>query len=1107
MAQWMGHGWEPQRTYRTPRGDREGNSAPQAMRDSSQAAVARHRRVPDPGPDLLSGQRNRGDSYGGGARWDSTPGRSWDGEAPLSQRASEPPRAVAPHRRPAKEVTGKVTGEPNGGPVNHRALNSDRTMAPYRRDPTIAVKISDSAHPAYRREARSTIQSRPAGATSKDLAEHAVQAEYVATELDVGRASAKNKSHTKFQHAHGLSHGSVSVEDPDHRGGWTAAVKQHRAFDGAYGATTGESNLQYDPNGLEKRRVVKGREAHEQSVGRVVFNESDQKHRSRIAAAEHRAMGGGGAYKEESAFAGAAGLDSSDARQVRNRERWQTAHTSKVKGVGEPPSEVFRPSGGVVHGGRPAAADGNRSGSLGSARGAEARRSAYYERHYESTAGGTPAGVKTQHQTGNDSASASKIQQGVSSEVGSAMGNGVKAVNDESFAGAFGMTSRQVNSSDPQLKSSLSAEGAIVGSAGTEYGGERQGRFGTDVPEVVFGAPAPTMPKAAEVPQLVAGRHAGADTHTVNRRELNSRYHDRGRYGHFGAAATPDMDATTDSVGEVLFSALKPKDFEKGAGPLAGSRGTNKRLDGAAGMASSAMAEGEPLMRYRAPPDQTERQRATSEANAGRSAEFNFAPQVEGVVFNGINVSTLGRAGPRGELYNHRATSPRRAPRTAAEHAEAATARASSPRGQSPSRGGGTAGRSPSPRGAGGGRASPRCAWGAPQSQPLNSRMTNAAGTTTHELAQKDFAFGGPGGPDHVRRAMRSGLPNQAVPGPTSAAAVLAQEQLAKARQGKRSVPPNQDEKIRSQAAYVEAAGASSQEVEQQLYATPFERSKVRGGQAAALAALRGQGAIVGSRRPSSANASAYQAPPPSAPPANGGPQLFERDSSRRSAAGMSTGRIAASEPAFLLEGDAGLKLFPSHPSRCAEVVFNKRPSRKFAEGNLEDAPEYKGRYGIPSHKYGARDPLLIGDCPPGNESKAASTWKSQLDEVLYGTDMDGSGDLASMDKAITSAPQYQGAAGVSSLAHAHDAPEVRVDVNTRIDMTYAVDAGVPAKGHKPGSPIQMPMKEKHLGWQPPELFAKAGVAGWMCSESKNGAQVGKDEAWRPWHGTGAFIG
>ena len=221
----------------------------------------------------------------------------------------------------------------------------------------------------------------------------------------------------------------------------------------------------------------------------------------------------------------------------------------------------------------------------------------------------------------------------------------------------------------------------------------------------------------------------------------------------------------------------------------------------------------------------------------------------------------------------------------------------------------------------------------------------------------------------------------------------------------------------------------------------------------------------------------------------------------------MSTGRIAATEPAFLLEGDAGLKLFPSHPSRCGEVVFNKRPSRKFAEANLEDAPEYKGRYGIPSHKFGARDPLLIGDCPPGNESKAASTWKSQLDEVLYGTDMDGSGDLKSMDKAITSAPQYQGAAGVSSLAHAHDAPEHRVDVNTRIDTTYAVDAGVPAKGHKPGSPIQMPMKEKHLGWQPPELFSKVGVAGWMMAEAKNGAPTGKDEAWRMYHGTGAFFG
>lgn len=51
----------------------------------------------------------------------------------------------------------------------------------------------------------------------------------------------------------------------------------------------------------------------------------------------------------------------------------------------------------------------------------------------------------------------------------------------------------------------------------------------------------------------------------------------------------------------------------------------------------------------------------------------------------------------------------------------------------------------------------------------------------------------------------------------------------------------------------------------------------------------------------------------------------------------------------------------------------------KYGNIELSDAPEYRGRLGIPSHKYGARDPLVVGDCPPGNESASATTWKSQV--------------------------------------------------------------------------------------------------------------------------------
>ena len=74
---------------------------------------------------------------------------------------------------------------------------------------------------------------------------------------------------------------------------------------------------------------------------------------------------------------------------------------------------------------------------------------------------------------------------------------------------------------------------------------------------------------------------------------------------------------------------------------------------------------------------------------------------------------------------------------------------------------------------------------------------------------------------------------------------------------------------------------------------------------------------------------------------------------------------------------------------------------------------------------------------------------------MLYGADLDGSGDLRAMDKEIKEAPQYQGAAGVSSLAHAYDEPEVRVDVNTRIDSTYAQ----PFRGKAPRPRIELPQR------------------------------------------------
>jgi len=381
------------------------------------------------------------------------------------------------------------------------------------------------------------------------------------------------------------------------------------------------------------------------------------------------------------------------------------------------------------------------------------------------------------------------------------------------------------------------------------------------------------------------------------------------------------------------------------------------------------------------------------------------------------------------------------------------------------------------------------------------------------ELSQKEPLLGGPGGPDHVVRTSR--IPHEAKPTATEA------EEVVQAFQLGRPVPSH-TASLRSQPAYRKAAGATTQEVEQQLHALPVERSKSRGGADVARAQLSGDGThgagVSGKQGYRSQSARVLQggqgsrvggrAPEQYADLEGqgnlGGRNLFDRQRNDGKVAGLTTGNLAASDPYFITDLDAGVKMGATHPSRLGELVFGRKsPAANRLHGNteLEDAPEYKGRLGIPSSKYGARDPIMVGDCPPGTESASATTWKSQVDEVLYGVDLDGSGDYAAMSKAIDDAPMYRGAAGVSSLKNANNDPDFRVEVNTRIQTTYAQP-----EMKEDGTPIREPIREKRVGYQPPELFSKAGVSGWLNTNRYKGAAPGKDELWRPHHKQGKWF-
>jgi len=1085
-----GRGWQPERTYCTPRCDSPGRSARGPDSYGSAPSVQQQRRKLDAGADYLSGQFDPHAKLGhahppaGGARWDwNGPAPGWmhsgegihEGYTPRS-RSVPPQRAVAPHRRPPREVAGKVTGEPTLH-ENHRALDGDRTVAPYRRNPSITGKVSQTIHPAHRPGMREALYGPAAGVGSKDLAEHEVQSLFCAAG-DVDRPAAKTVQ--AAQHASNISNDGLKPREDHSKEGWHQAMQKNRAFDGAFGASSKAFNDIASKQELGKQIKIRGREAHEPTVGKVVFNESNAYRQELVRAAEHVGAGGGGAYvKEQGVFEGSAGLTTHDHTAVRQREKWAKAGASQPKGQMQPGSVFDAREGGIVYGGM-----GDRPPSSPSAA-ADAKQREYYNQNGLRGA----AGVKTMHQNGLSTASEATIRRSTSAprlrpggvenhpanEVGSGLGHHTKPVKADAYDGAFGNTTRMINSTMPELKYSLLAEGAMRTSAESAEAAarndqERQYRFNDDVRSVVFGADEPSMPKQKEVDELFQRGSAGSDTHLINKRDLNCRYHDAGRYGRYGRGKTPAADGNTATINQHLFSAPKPKDFEIGSDGMHRrlEGGANKRFEGAAGASSSAVAEMEPLMRYRSVADQTDRQRKTLEANAASKRELNAAPEVEEVVF-ARSAGDVSRLPPRAVGSGHASNdvdlaAARGSPRVQGVAAAGSRLdRLASPRHSSPARG-----VSPAR-----GSATMTSAQRFAQRQTLHASDAPAAGTSTHELSQKEPLLGGPAGPDHAVRPAR--IPGEAQPTLDEARELLHAHDLI----GK---PPNQTQQLRSQKAYVKAAGASTQEIEQQLHDLPVDRNKQLGGREEAQAALRGATQSP-TRRPGASN------------PHN---RLFDRAASPRGgkgAAGMATGKLAERDPYFTTDNmDSGLKMCAMHAESFGEVVFGRKitgSQRKHGDVELEKAPEFQGRLGIPSSKYNARDPIVVGDCPPGIESKAATTWKSQVDEVLYGVDLDGSGDYRQMHKEVEAT--RKGAAGVSTLKHAYDDPDFKVEFNTRIDTTYARPERDPS-----GKPIMDPIRSKKVNYGTPELFSKAGVANWVNHERGRGEHAGKDELWKP---------
>ena len=107
----------------------------------------------DPTPrERANAARRSGDWFGDGSAG-SAADRSKRRGPPQHTPTGYTGNAVAPHTRPVREVTGKVTGNPYVI-SNHQAGSYDRAIAPYDRSHKVEGKVSDSVHPAHRPDHR-----------------------------------------------------------------------------------------------------------------------------------------------------------------------------------------------------------------------------------------------------------------------------------------------------------------------------------------------------------------------------------------------------------------------------------------------------------------------------------------------------------------------------------------------------------------------------------------------------------------------------------------------------------------------------------------------------------------------------------------------------------------------------------------------------------------------------------------------------------------------------------------------------------------------------------------------------------------------------------------
>ena len=246
--------------------------------------------------------------------------RAWPSPAPIPRSASVPPRrtqkeggvgprAIAPHSRPVRELTGKITELVR---VSAHSSSSPRRSKP------LAEKVTNAPAPLRR---SSSAPRQYAGMPTYDLDVISANAYHSLGVDDEGYRRNENQSHARrVAHAMSAIDFTMAGVQEYHDSVCASCMKKSPALKGACGLTSAQIGALTGGEVIGNRISVQGESLAIPSFGEVVFHERPQ-HQS-----------------PRETYRGAFGDTSEEVTLKKQRERWTSRPNQR--GLGPRPSSV-----------------------------------------------------------------------------------------------------------------------------------------------------------------------------------------------------------------------------------------------------------------------------------------------------------------------------------------------------------------------------------------------------------------------------------------------------------------------------------------------------------------------------------------------------------------------------------------------------------------------------------------------------------------------------------------------------------------------------------------------------------------------------------------------